>query len=114
MIAISAGIGDEVGSDVGAAVVAEVDNVLAQCKVCRAWERPQIKPMAKTELSLEINKRLYADIIHYVMDSVRSVALHHFGDWLATIAAWSSESYPAAREFLRIQHPNIKLCLKIR
>ena len=66
---------------VPSAVVAEVDNVLAQCKVCRAWERPQIKPMAKTELSLEINKRLYADIIHYVMQNqVLLYVLHMMDD----------------------------------
>ena len=39
------------------AVKAARDTLVNSCKVCRTWERPQIKPMARTELCLEINKR---------------------------------------------------------
>ena len=40
------------------AVIAEIPEVLKNCKVCRTWERPRTKPMARTELSLNINKCL--------------------------------------------------------
>ena len=49
------------------AVIAEIPEVLKKCKVCRTWERPQMKPMARTELSLDINKKVFADVIFYTM-----------------------------------------------
>ena len=43
------------------------DEVVKNCRVCRTWERPREKPMAKSSLSLQVNDALYVDILVYHM-----------------------------------------------
>ena len=63
------------------AVIAEIPEILKKCKVCRTWERPQMKPMARTELSLDINKKVFADVIFYTMqDGTEILVLHMMDD----------------------------------
>lgn len=46
-------------------VVAAVKDVLSKCRLCRTWELPEAKPVARSELALEVNKLLHADILYY-------------------------------------------------
>ncbi len=40
------------------AVIKECGNIVEQCKVCRPWERPQIKPVARSEFEFETNQNI--------------------------------------------------------
>ena len=61
-------------------VIKEIPGVVEQCKVCRTWERPQVKPFARSEFEIETNKRVYCDVIHYMAQGQILMLVFHMTD----------------------------------
>ena len=47
------------------AVVNSVPEVLKICHVCRTWDKPSSKPIAKSEMALVVNRTIWGDIMFY-------------------------------------------------
>ena len=46
-------------------VIAAVRDVISKCRVCRAWELPESKPIVKGELVFKVNDTVHADLMFY-------------------------------------------------
>ena len=66
------------------AVTAEWAGVVENCRACRTWERPQIKPVARIEFELGTNKKVFADVIYYTLQNQTLLNILHMMDEAST------------------------------